>query len=109
MRIKWKVIYNPIGAWFDADNNKLDIQGNFWCRRDGVDLICVMTKATAGGGHGEPPITAKTPLLINPLTLEIVSVSGYVEVLNKSPINELYMEIGRLKVAMLCVPSKHKL
>lgn len=80
MKIKWLNVYFPIGEWIDERGVTAKIDGNFKCKYQGRDLICAMSPATCGAGHGESAITANVPSFIDAETLEPVEVDGFVEV-----------------------------
>ena len=79
-KVQWKNVYYPAGQWVDEEGNKITISGNFKCKHNKVDLICVMHSAEGGGGHGDPRFSAEVPSFINATTYQPVVVDGFIEI-----------------------------
>lgn len=76
MKITWKSIYYPIGQWQDESGNEVLKSGNFKCKKDGVNLLCIMKDCKSDAGHGESAIISKVPSFINADTLKYVAIEN---------------------------------
>lgn len=87
IKITWKSDYYPLGHWENANGQKINLMGNFHCKRNGQELVCVMQSATCGPGHGEPAITSDVPAFLDAVTLSPVEIGGgeFIEIDREEP------------------------
>lgn len=96
MKVKWKIIYYPIGELVDCETGakrelSAEIRRNH-CSIGGRKIIFVFTIASCPAGHGEPAMSAEVPAYFYDDTLEpaprdsIVEISGcHLHVKEKAP------------------------